>query len=784
MAPQKIGDAYYLDEGLYIDAVSDVPMVGGVGGGGPGLGGWGLYDGPRRGEGNGGKRPGLDFTPGFSTILTEEFNGVTTATQQEFAARYNALNATIEQEITAARSRHSAPGGSSYLNLLQQQRGLLEFIEEKRTLAISHLHKELSFWGSPVFYKPPSYFYHRGMEAIRNNDPSYAFIQFPQVLEAAHERKIIDHTLEAAAGHLAELAEALEHEQDLTQLEYAQKIELLAGTIRAIRTEQAFHFQSLPRFLQIELLNHAPQAHDEQGPQLLAQYASALSSLANNRLLASASFAQANPNITSPLTSSELEALNSLILGQRNNSIGPRWLDYHQSLLNQESARVLKQTKVAFAQLNARAQRVALLQAEADRHETMRQEAESRQRAEALRQQQLQAEHKARERAQQQVLAEEKAREVMRIQAEMQRQRISYNAFSHAASPLPQVTAVGATTLTVAQGTYATLLVAIREAVTSLAAAATPAMGNLLVASLTMMWPSTLGNAERRYLLSTPLSSLAPAGGPDLEALASRSVSLDLPYLLAGAEDENGLDLYVVPGGKPVAVRAATFDSKRQVYSLALENPQRVLTWTPASAPGGNEGNSTSYPSVPPGTLVYGGSRLDPVSSEPESYPALDLLDQERLIITFPTDSGLPPILVVFKSPRFEPGAAIGSSVEVSGLWPGEAARAEGAPVPAQIADQLRGTEFRNFNRFRRGFWKAVAHDAELSKQFSERNLRRMRKHGNAPTVGDADIHMSQLTYILHHVLPISEGGDVYDMNNIRIVTPRAHHSIHYGERK
>ena len=40
--------------------------------------------------------------------------------------------------------------------------------------------------------------------------------------------------------------------------------------------------------------------------------------------------------------------------------------------------------------------------------------------------------------------------------------------------------------------------------------------------------------------------------------------------------------MYVVPGGKAVPVRAATFDTERQVYSLALENPQRILTWTPA----------------------------------------------------------------------------------------------------------------------------------------------------------------------------------------------------------
>lgn len=70
-----------------------------------------------------------------------------------------------------------------------------------------------------------------------------------------------------------------------------------------------------------------------------------------------------------------------------------------------------------------------------------------------------------------------------------------------------------------------------------------------------MAWPSTLGNSERQYLISTPLDSLSPAGGPDLAALAASSTSIDLPYLLAGVENENELDLYVVPSGRSTAWR-------------------------------------------------------------------------------------------------------------------------------------------------------------------------------------------------------------------------------------
>lgn len=50
-------------------------------------------------------------------------------------------------------------------------------------------------------------------------------------------------------------------------------------------------------------------------------------------------------------------------------------------------------------------------------------------------------------------------------------------------------------------------------------------------------------------------------------------------------------------------------------------------------------------------------------------------------------------------------------------IWLGAASQSEGAPIPSQIADQLRGRDFRNFRVFREAFWEVVANDAELVKQ-------------------------------------------------------------------
>ncbi|MFO3722049.1 hypothetical protein ABFA30_07800 [Pseudomonas sp. HLMP] len=63
----------------------------------------------------------------------------------------------------------------------------------------------------------------------------------------------------------------------------------------------------------------------------------------------------------------------------------------------------------------------------------------------------------------------------------------------------------------------------------------------------------------------------------------------------------------------------------------------------------------------------------------------------------------------------------------------------------------LKGAKFRSFDAFRRRFWKAVANDPELSKQFPERSLRRMKKNGLAPIVHDGDIHLGSASFVLHH---------------------------------
>ncbi|OVZ85062.1 HNH endonuclease signature motif containing protein [Yersinia intermedia] len=101
-----------------------------------------------------------------------------------------------------------------------------------------------------------------------------------------------------------------------------------------------------------------------------------------------------------------------------------------------------------------------------------------------------------------------------------------------------------------------------------------------------------------------------------------------------------------------------------------------------------------------------------------------------------------------------------------------------GAPIPAQIADKLRGRKFSSFDRFREAFWQEVANDPELSGQFSPLNQNRM-KRGYAPYPIPTEQVGGREKFELHHIKFIRDDGAVYDIENIRVMTPKRHVNIH-----
>ncbi|WP_368894669.1 S-type pyocin domain-containing protein [Kluyvera ascorbata] len=201
-----------------------------------------------------------------------------------------------------------------------------------------------------------------------------------------------------------------------------------------------------------------------------------------------------------------------------------------------------------------------------------------------------------------------------------------------------------------------------------------------------------------------------------------------------------------------------------------------TIVWTP-DAPGyvspSNTGNRDNV-YVPPSVLVYPESEINsPWSTE---TPAPGERPFRDYILVHPAGT-FDPIYVYLRN---LPGQVTGKGQKVSGTWLADANQGTGSPIPSQIADKLRGRTFSNFDSFRQAFWLEVSKDPELSQQFRQHNLGNIR-NGKAPAPRISEQVGGKIKYDIHHIKPIVEGGEVYDVDNLGVVTPKRHIEIHRG---
>ncbi|WP_223516598.1 S-type pyocin domain-containing protein [Pseudomonas sp. GL-B-19] len=352
---------------------------------------------------------------------------------------------------------------------------------------------------------------------------------------------------------------------------------------------------------------------------------------------------------------------------------------------------------------------------------------------------------------------------------------------------------------------------ALQTSVTTVVTASTAAASAVMVGFAALLFPSPLGNGERPQLsarlsslvpdnvhtwdlsiteyepdnlhaLSIPLSDLT-TDIDDLHAVAKANGKVRLPVAIGSRKEGNSTEYFVVttngtsvPGDVPV--RLATFDSDLNVYrSYNPDAPSIGIAWTPIVKPGDA---STTLPASEPNIAVYDGTALTALEGRLDEFPELDLYSFGGFITVFPTESGLPPIFTMFRDRRDEPGVASGYGDPVSGIWLEPASKGIGAVIPNQIAGKLREQNFSNFRSFRETFWRSIVEDPALAKQFTTQNIQQM-KNGRAPFSHKKDWVGGKIKFELHHLHSVSDGGDVYDFDNIRVVTPKLHTELHKG---
>ena len=488
-----------------------------------------------------------------------------------------------------------------------------------------------------------------------------------------------------------------------------------------------------------------------------------------------------------------------------NEALGK--LSQHQTVLRAR----LADTQRAQAEAAERAQAEAAARAAAERAQAEaaaraaaeRAQAEAAARAAAERAQAEAAARAAAERAQAEATARaaaERAQAEAAAQAATERARAENQPVSSKEqSPLKSAESLyqfgGATTTSGAQlvttagrilateSSKLALQAAIRAAVGATAEIAAGAVSGFFMGAAALIYSSELGNGELpdHHAFALPLSDL---GAPT--NIGQSDDALDIPVRLAlKAENEQTLIVAVPADGVAVSpsvrVVAAVHDAAQNVYiATTPDSPARTLTWTPVVRP---NDSSTTLPVPPPPTPVYEGADLTPANGIINIHPELGEAGIDDYIFVFPADSGLPALYVVFRSPRDMPGVVSGEGQEVSASWLGALSEAEGAPVPKQIADQLRGRTFSSFSGFRQTLWKLVAADELLAKQFSPLNLAFMRK-GYAPNVPDDQRAGKRDVWEIHHMDHIANGGAVYNVENLRIVTPKNHIKLHSGVKR
>ncbi len=291
---------------------------------------------------------------------------------------------------------------------------------------------------------------------------------------------------------------------------------------------------------------------------------------------------------------------------------------------------------------------------------------------------------------------------------------------------------------------------------------------------------------ERRGTELPPLAGSFPLGymlSPETSLPQQGEVNSPVRILMVDRDDET--HIYAVKTGVTdvpanVKVGMAQFDRTKGVYTFTTDTlPPRTFTFTSPWPPGVGGVSVIPQPASAPVFPQHTGTDIKILATRRTlTFLAHEEVSFHDYIIWFPAGSGLEPVYVYFKSPRDEPGEVTGQGEWIFGIWLAEAGKEQGAAIPAQIADKLRGMKFSSFDRFREVFWREVANDPELAGQFNLRNIAFL-KRGYAPYPQGKNQVGGRTKFELHHVVPIKDGGEVYDMDNLRIVTPKLHIKIH-----
>lgn len=691
------------------------------------------------------------FGAGVSTYNQNRGTVINTtrALEQEYQTRSSELPHTIEAELAA--TRYEGPTDPvPPLHSVVRELGVLNKLTQRKTAEFhSNTSTANAFYGGDPFNRHINEFMIKATKMEKWPGPNGIAMQaLNQSLRAAIEARLLSQTLQSLHQRTINLQHTLSAMQAAEQVRLAAKQEA-----QRVAAEQARIQAEANAYVEAQAKS---KAQLQKLVQLEAQERARIAALST-----ALAEAEANAEAAAQHFAAEQARLQS-DMEQRIEQIQKQLQTERQSL---EARRKVIDTATAMAQRQAQLANLKIQQQkekQAQEHEHERQQA--RLAAEAETQRQLE---------QARLLAQ------WREETEAQWQSPTFANVGSMAAFGPTVTGTLGT-VGVSPATSLALRTALRAAVSAAIAALASVAAPVLVGFAALLAPSRLGSGDL-FSVSVPLSELAPDSTADLYELAAVGGEIDLPMRLGSRTIGNSVEIVVVttdgvtvPASVPV--RFAHFDARKNVYvsgSTVSNGP--VITWTPLIDP---QNPSTEFPLIDTDLPIYEGATVTPDTGRIDPFPELDRYGFGGFITVFPIDSGIPPTFTMFRDRRQDPGIASGAGQAVSGNWLGAASTGEGAPIPMQIADKFRGREFSSFKAFRRAFWKAVASDEYLFEQF-DRIDKASIKHGLSPKPHQTEHVGQRRKYEIHHVTPIENGGAVYDIDNLRILTPKQHIQTH-----
>jgi hypothetical protein len=691
------------------------------------------------------------FGAGVSTYNQNRGTVINTtrALEQEYQTRSSELPHTIEAELAA--TRYEGPTDPvPPLQSVVRELGVLNKLTQRKTAEFhSNTSTANAFYGGDPFNRHINEFMIKATKMEKWPGPNGIAMQaLNQSLRAAIEARLLSQTLQSLHQRTINLQHTLSAMQAAEQVRLAAKQEA-----QRVAAEQARIQAEANAYVEAQAKS---KAQLQKLVQLEAQERARIAALST-----ALAEAEANAEAAAQHFAAEQARLQS-DMEQRIEQIQKQLQTERQSL---EARRKVIDTATAMAQRQAQLANLKIQQQkekQAQEHEHERQQA--RLAAEAETQRQLE---------QARLLAQ------WREETEAQWQSPTFANVGSMAAFGPTVTGTLGT-VGVSPATSLALRTALRAAVSAAIAALASVAAPVLVGFAALLAPSRLGSGDL-FSVSVPLSELAPDSTADLYELAAVGGEIDLPMRLGSRTIGNSVEIVVVttdgvtvPASVPV--RFAHFDARKNVYvsgSTVSNGP--VITWTPLIDP---QNPSTEFPLIDTDLPIYEGATVTPDTGRIDPFPELDRYGFGGFITVFPIDSGIPPTFTMFRDRRQDPGIASGAGQAVSGNWLGAASTGEGAPIPMQIADKFRGREFSSFKAFRRVFWKAVANDEFLIDQFTQLNKIDVRD-GLSPSALPSEQVGGRKKFEIHHIKPISEGGAVYDIDNLRILTPKQHIETH-----